>query len=347
LEERGRAIAVIGVVDGTPPGASDRTVAGVRVRDPAAAITAALPAVRETRPDAVIAIGDFDAACAAPGCGGEAVGLARALDSGAVHAIIGGTAALRVHGTTVAPVLAFGQGLTVVDVVQLADGGTEARARVDTVWANRVTPDTAVATVVTREMGALNRALEEAVATLRFALGGDGQDASDLPVGRLVADAVRGAGRGQIGLIPSTAVQFGLPGGTVRLRHLYERMPFPSTLVALTVSGEELLAALDTALVGHPVPIQVSGITVRYEATRRAGQRIREVRLDGGGRLERRATYRVVISQSLVEVPGFAAWADRDSEALGVTDRQALRRYLGLLRQPVEAPIAERVTITR
>jgi hypothetical protein len=91
----------------------------------------------------------------------------------------------------------------------------------------------------------------------------------------------------------------------------------------------------------------VSGITVRYEATRRAGQRIREARLDGGGRLERRATYRVVISQSLVEVPGFAAWADRDSEALGVTDRQALRRYLGLLRQPVEAPIAERVTITR
>jgi 2',3'-cyclic-nucleotide 2'-phosphodiesterase/3'-nucleotidase len=347
LEERDRAIALVGVMDGTPPGAAERTLAGVRVRDPAAAITAALPAIRATRTDAVIAVGDFDAACAAPGCGGEAVGLARALDSGAVHAIVGGTAAIRVRGTAVAPVLAFGQGLTVVDVVQLANGGTEARARVDTVWASRVTADTAVATVVTREIAALDRTLDEPVATLRFALPGDGGDDGDLPVGRLVADAARGAGRGRVGIIPSTTVRFGLPGGAVRLRHLYERLPFPSPLVALTISGQDLLAALDTALAGQPLPVQVSGIAIRYDATRRPGQRIREVWFEGGERLNRRASYRVVVSQGVFDVAGFSGWAARDSEALGVTDRQALRRYLGLLRQPVEAPADERVTVRR
>jgi 2',3'-cyclic-nucleotide 2'-phosphodiesterase (5'-nucleotidase family) len=347
LEERDRAIAVVGVVDGTPPGAAERTVAGVRIRDPAAAITAAVPGMRATNPDAVIAVGDFDAACATPGCGGEAVGLARSLDSGAVDAIVGGTAQIRVRGTMVAPVLAFGLGLTVIDVVQLANGGNEARARVDTVWANRVTADSVVAAVVARETEALDRALDEPVATLRFALSGDGRDDGDLPLGRLVADAVRGAGRGQVGIIPSATVRFGLPGGTVRLRHLYERLPYPSPLVTLVVSGEDLLAALDTALVGQPVPVQLSGITVRYEATRRPGQRIREARLDGGARVERRTTYTLVVPLALFELDGFAAWAGRDSRALGMSDRQALRRYLSLLRQPVEAPAIDRVTVTR
>ena len=347
LEAGDRAIAVVGVVDGTPPGASERTVAGVRIRDGAAAITAALPALRAANADAVIVVGDFDAACASPGCGGEAVGLARSLDSGAVAAIVGGTAAIDIRGTAVAPVLAFGLGLTVVDVVQLADGGTAARARVDTVWADRVTPDTAVATVVAREIAALDRALDEPVATLRFALAGDAEEDADLPVGRLVADAVRGAGRGQVGLVPSTTVRFGLPGGTVRLRHLYERLPFPSPLVTLAVSGEDLLAALDAALEEAPVAVQVSGVTLRYDATRRAGQRIREARLDGGGRVERRETYRVVAPVALFELAAFAPWAGRTTGSLDLSDRQALRRYLGLLRQPVDAPAVERVTVTR
>jgi hypothetical protein len=93
--------------------------------------------------------------------------------------------------------------------------------------------------------------------------------------------------------------------------------------------------------------VQVSGVTLRYDATRRAGQRIREARLDDGGRVDRRATYRVVVPQTLFELEAFAPWTARTAAPLNVTDRQALRRYLGLLRQPVDAPAVERVTVTR
>jgi len=167
-------VVVIGVVDGTPPGAAGRALPDMRIGDPAVAIGRALPVLRAERPDAVLVLGDFDAACAGPECGGEALGLANALDSGAVHAIVGGAVATRVRGTAVAPVLAYGLGLTVIDLVQLAEGGSEARARVDTVWADRVSPDTAVARVVARETAALERALDEPVAQMRFAMVGEG-----------------------------------------------------------------------------------------------------------------------------------------------------------------------------
>jgi 2',3'-cyclic-nucleotide 2'-phosphodiesterase (5'-nucleotidase family) len=220
-----------------------------------------------------------------------------------------------------------------------------ARARVDTVWADRVSPDSAVAGIVRREMEALDRTLDQPVAELRFALLGD--STGELPLGRLAADAVRGAGRAQLAIIPSAMIRFGLPGGTVRLRHLYERMPFPSPLSVVTVTGEALLAALDSALAATARPVYVAGMTVRYEARRRPGQRVREARLEGGGRVDRRRTYRVAVSAALLDLPAFAAFRDAPSEELGVTDRGALRRYLGLLRQPVEAPAADRLVIVR
>jgi hypothetical protein len=88
-------------------------------------------------------------------------------------------------------------------------------------------------------------------------------------------------------------------------------------------------------------------MTVRYDARRRPGQRVREVRLDDGDRLDRRATYRVAVSATLLELAPFAAVREAPAEPLGVTDRAALRRYLGLLRQPVEAPAGDRVVFVR
>jgi 2',3'-cyclic-nucleotide 2'-phosphodiesterase (5'-nucleotidase family) len=301
--------------------------------------------VRAEDPDAVIVLGDFDAACTGPDCGGEAVGLARSLDSGAVQAIVGGTAAITVGGTTVAPVPAYGLGVTVVDLVNRAVGGQVARARMDTVWADRVTANAAVAAVVTREVEALDRTLDEPVAEMRFALPGDGP--GELAAGRLLADAVRGAGRVTLGIVPTSAVRFGLPGGTLRLRHVYERMPFPSPLSVVTVTGDMLIAALDSALMAPTLPVHVGGMTVRFEARRRPGQRVREIRLDDGGRVDRRREYRVAVPAALLELAPFGAFREVPSEPLGVTDRAALRRYLGLLRQPVEPPAGDRLVIVR
>jgi hypothetical protein len=88
-------------------------------------------------------------------------------------------------------------------------------------------------------------------------------------------------------------------------------------------------------------------MTAQFEARRRAGQRVREIRLDGGERLDRRRSYRIAVPLALLDLAPFAPFRSAELEALGVTDRQALRRYLTLLRQPVEAPAAQRVVIAR
>jgi 2',3'-cyclic-nucleotide 2'-phosphodiesterase (5'-nucleotidase family) len=332
LEREGRSLAVIGVA----PRGSASGPDSMLVSDPAAAVAAVLPTVRAADPDAIIVIGDFDAACDS-GCEGEAVALVEALDSGAVHAVIGGAVATTVRGTPVVPVLAYGVGLSAVDVIRRPAGSIAIRARTDTVWGDQVTPDSAVRALVSQGAEDVRRIVERPVATLRFALPGDQPGESAL--GRLAADAVRSVARREIAVIPGDAFRGGLDGGTVRVADLLRLLPQPSPLVVVTLTGEALTAGLERAVAGEAPVVHISGITVRYDPRRPPGKRVREVRLDDGRRVDRKRTYTLALpAELLAPERGFSQWAVTPRETVGTSDRDALLRYLGLLRQPVEAP---------
>jgi 2',3'-cyclic-nucleotide 2'-phosphodiesterase (5'-nucleotidase family) len=345
LQRDGRSLAVVGVMDGVAPGAPDRRAGPLVIHDPVARSAGAIAAARAARADAVVLIGDFDASCDS-GCTGEAVAFAEKVDSSAVDAIIGGTVATAVRGTPVVPVLAYGIGVSTLDVVRRSDGRIAVRSRVDTLWHARVTPDTAVAAAIARGSAGVRRELERPVATLRLSLPGTGE--GELALGRLIADAYRSAARSEIAMVPSDAFRAGLNGGVLRVGDLYVFMPLPSPLVTISVTGDSLIAALEHAVDGERLTVHVAGITVQVDPRRPAGRRIREVRLIGGKSIDRRARYTVASPASLLDPRrGFSTLAGAPRNAVGVSDRDALIRYVGLLRQPVDAPPDERIVFRR
>jgi len=345
LERGGRSLAVVGVMAGVGPGGTDRRAGSVVIHDPVQRAAGAIEAARAARADAVLLLGDFDASCDS-GCSGEAITLAEALDSGAVDAIVGGTAATTVRGIPVVPVLAYGIGVSVLDVVRRATGQITIRSHVDTLWHERLSPDTAVAGAIARGAAGIRRELERPVATLKFTLPGTGD--GELALGRLVADAYRSAARTQVAMVPSDALREGLPGGVVKVGDLYAFFPSPSPLVTVSVTGDSLLAALEHAVAGEAPTVHVAGITVRVDSRRPAGRRIRDARIIGGARIDRRTTYTIAVPASILDPRrGFSQLARAPRELVGTTDRDALARYLGLLRQPVEAPGDERIVVTR
>ena len=184
------------------------------------------------------------------------------------------------------------------------------------------------------------------MATLKFALPGTGD--GELPLGRLVADAYRGAARTQLAMVPRDALREGLPGGALKVSDLFAFLPRPSPLVTVTVTGDSLLAALEHAVAADAPTIYVAGMTVRVDSRRLAGRRIRDARIIGGDRIDRRTTYTIAVPASLLDPRrGFSQLARAPREPVGMSDRDALGRYLALLRQPVEAPGEVRIVITR
>ena len=121
--------------------------------------------------------------------------------------------------------------------------------------------------------------------------------------------------------------------------------PFQNRLLRLTVKGGVLLQALEHCVAGADgdPDCHVSGVEVWYDPRHRPGQRITRARLPDGKGIDRGHTYTLVVSDFMATGgSGFAMLAGAPAQELDVLDLDALIRYLGILRPPVEAPGDER-----
>jgi 2',3'-cyclic-nucleotide 2'-phosphodiesterase (5'-nucleotidase family) len=166
------------------------------------------------------------------------------------------------------------------------------------------------------------------IARLQVPLDGTGVEESRL--GNLVADAVRNAGRADIGLMPRALLRGSLAAGDVYAADI-GRVVADTGMVTGIVEGSVILALLEAAVTGSAPAVAVSGLRVRWEPGR-ARDRIREVRLLNDQRLESNRTYLVAAPVGVI-----AALTERAG-----TLAQALGAYLPRMPQPVEPPAVGR-----
>ncbi|MEX0690784.1 MAG: 5'-nucleotidase C-terminal domain-containing protein [Gemmatimonadales bacterium] len=166
------------------------------------------------------------------------------------------------------------------------------------------------------------------LARVRVPLAGTGVEESRL--GNLVADAVRNAGRADIGLVPQALLRGGLAAGDVYAADI-GRVVADTGMVTGIVEGSVILALLEAAVTGSAPAVAVSGLRVRWEPGR-ARDRIREVRLLNDQRLESNRTYLVAAPVGVI-----VALTERAG-----TLAEALAAYLPRMPQPVEPPAVGR-----
>ena len=215
----GAKVAVIGLTTRTTPVTTrPRNVAGLAFGDLAAAVRGVLPAARAAA-DVVIVLAHAGEVCDSGACRGEILDLANALDSGSVDLILSGHTHQRVdtvvHGIPLVEAGSSGRVIAVVDFVRKAGGGRQVRTRLETPWADAVTPDRDLTAAEAREERAVDSLTARTVATLRTALGRSG---AEYPLGRLLADAYRNIGKADVAIMNNGGIRADLPRGTGELR---------------------------------------------------------------------------------------------------------------------------------
>ncbi|MBI4542912.1 MAG: 5'-nucleotidase C-terminal domain-containing protein [Gemmatimonadetes bacterium] len=338
-----RRVAVVGYTSpGTTTSASPSQVARLAFGG-ARSLDSAIAAARGERPDFVIVVAHAGAFCERDGgCAGEIVDLAGQLTerpdlivSGHTHSLVN----TRVNGIPIVQARSGGTALGIVDFVR-GEGGRSARVRVETVWADRERPDTAVARVVDEYRREAAPLIDRAIVTLARPLERRGDQ---YPLGNVVADAVRRAGRADVAVVNNTGIRAGLGAGTVTWGALSEVLPFENFVVRQRVSGAVLRRALEHAVGSSQVRAHVSGVRVRFDPTAPAGARIGAVALEDGRPVEETGRYVLAVQDFLAEGgSGFAMLRDQPTENTGVTDLGALIAHLRRLPQPIRAVPEER-----
>jgi len=328
----------------TPSVTRPANVAALRF-DSGAAIVDSLVDVarRDSAADFVILLAHEGGFCEQQGrgCRGEVMDLANALTrkpdlivSGHTHSLVDAV----VNGIPIVQARSNGTSLGVVDFVAGA-GGRTARVRVETVWADREQPDSAVARVVEEYRLATEPLTSRPVARLATALPQQG-GGPQYPLGNLIADALRAAGRADVAIINNGGIRAGLDSGVVTWGQLFQVSPFQNFVVRLTVTGAELRRVLDEFIGARGPQAHVSGVRVVYVLGAPPGQRIAALTLRNGAPVRDGRRYTLALPDYLASQGGVSSLPRRNT---GIVDLDALAEYLRRLPQPVRAPAEDRM----
>jgi 2',3'-cyclic-nucleotide 2'-phosphodiesterase / 3'-nucleotidase / 5'-nucleotidase len=335
----GTKIAVIGLTTRTTPtSTAPRNVQGLAFGDGAQAIRRYLQPAR--------AAADFVIVAAHEG-GADILRVARGLDSGSVDLIVGGHTHERVdttvNGIRVVQAGSSGTNVAVVDFVRVGGAGgprREVRVQLVTPYADQVKPDPALTDAVARQQQSIASITGRIVGRLKFPLRRSGDEYS---LGRLIADAQRTVGKGDVAIMNNGGIRADLHEGAVSWGDLQQVQPFQNRLQRLALKGAVLLEALEHCVAGDHADCHVSGIEVWYDPQHRAGDRVTRTRLADGKGVDRGATYNLVVSDFMATGgSGFAMLVGAPAQDLDLVDLDALIRYLAVLSPPVEAPSDER-----
>jgi 2',3'-cyclic-nucleotide 2'-phosphodiesterase / 3'-nucleotidase / 5'-nucleotidase len=346
VTKSGVKIAVIGLTTTeTPTSTASRNIQGLAFGDGAQAIKRYLPEARAAA-DFVIVVAHVGALCDSStgggnaSCHGEILDVARQLDSGSVDLIVAGHTHARVntvvHGIPIVEAQSSGRSVGIVDFVRTS-GRREVRVQLVTPYADQVRPDVALTDALGRQQQAVRNITERVVARMKVPLRRAGDEYA---LGRLIADAQRTAGRADVAIMNNGGIRADLPEGTINWGQVYQVQPFQNRLQRLTVKGSVLEEALEQCVAGrdHMPDCHIAGAEVWFDGGKEPGKRVSRVHVNGKD-LDKGRTYTLVVSDFMATGgSGFRMLAGSPREDIDVIDIDALTRYLGVLRAPVEAP---------
>ena len=342
-------IGIIGVSTvSTPTSTRAGNVVGLRFDDPAPIVDSIGTALRKRGANFVVVIAHAGASCGRDGatdCGGEIIDFARKLTTKVDAIVSGHTHTLvntEVKGIPVVQARSSGRAIDVLDLPIGRSTGLPVRHQVRELAADTIQPVPAIDSIVRRAVARVSSLVDRHVATIPATLPRQGPQ---YPLGNLIADAQRWAGKGDVAIMNNGGIRTELRAGDATYGSLFEIQPFGNTLYALTMTGSQLRGLLEAMLARNSVDDHVSGLTIKYDPTRPKGARIVSVTMVDNSPLSDTKTYDVIVNDFLATGgEGYNAGGRATvSKPLNIVDLDALIDYLKTLPQPITAPAEVRI----
>jgi 5'-nucleotidase len=171
--------------------------------------------------------------------------------------------------------------------------------------------------------------------------------AGESALGNLIADAQRAATDADIAMTNPGGIRADCRAGPLSVGECHAIQPFNNRLITMTLTGDQLEAALNQQWdeSGDPRMLQIAGFSYAWDPDRPIGDRIVEMRI-GDKPIDGNRGYRVVVNSFLAAGGDrFTAFAHGVDRVAGPIDLDALIAWIRALDQPFDRAIEGRVRI--
>jgi 2',3'-cyclic-nucleotide 2'-phosphodiesterase (5'-nucleotidase family) len=164
-------------------------------------------------------------------------------------------------------------------------------------------PDKRVQDIVARYGRQADFLLQRTIGETQVDLDGADVRTKETNMGDFVADVMRQTAGAEAALINGGTIRTSIPQGKITVKDIYAVLPFDNYLVAISLTGAQVKAALEHAVARLDEPVgsfpQVSGLTFTYSRSAPAGARVKDVTV-AGRPLEPQREYVVATNDYLV-----------------------------------------------
>lgn len=338
VTRRGLDVGIIGLcTESTPHTTLPQHVRDFAFPDAAAAAAALTDSVRAAGAEAFIVIGHLPSRQDSTGrITGELAEVANRVTG--ELAVFGGHSHNRVlgriAGTPAIIPLSHGSHLGRLDVLfdrrSLRPIADETRLALLPTWAEEVSPNPDLETFLAGANADIEPVMSRVLGSAGAYMGRS--RARDSALGNWITDAMRTAAGTELAFQNPGGIRADLEPGPVTVGDVYEIMPFDNRVATVKLTGAQVLELLEAG-VSPSTCLQVSGLRFAFDPLRPRGERIADVRLADGSRLEPGRTYTVATNDFMAQGgDGFHVFTE--GEDLTVTGT--------LMREVLEQDIAAR-----
>jgi 2',3'-cyclic-nucleotide 2'-phosphodiesterase (5'-nucleotidase family) len=164
-------------------------------------------------------------------------------------------------------------------------------------------PNSQVQEIVARYASQVDSLLQRTIGETQVDLDGEHVRTRETNLGDFVADVMRQTAGAEAAIINGGTIRTGIPQGKITVKDVYAMLPFDNYLVAISLTGAQLKAALEHGVARLEEPCgsfpQVSGLTFTYSPSAPAGFRVKDVTV-GGQPLDAQKEYVVATNDYLV-----------------------------------------------
>ncbi len=280
-ELAGVRIAVLGVVtEDTPVTTHPKNVQGLKFRPVQETVKKYLPELRR-QADIVIVLSHI----------GFAADRRLAEQVPGIDVIVGGHSHTRIDKpvtvgkTVIVQAWEHGKALGVLDL-NVKDGRiTGYNGRLVDITPGMGKPDPAVQALVEKYRKKVDAVLDMPAGRTEVDLDGENVRNRETNLGDLIAGIMRRTARSDAAILNGGAIRTGIRKGVIRVGDIYSVLPFDSYLVAVRLTGHQIIQALEHGVSavgsGSGAFPQVSGISFSYDGKAPPGKRVREVSIGG------------------------------------------------------------------
>jgi 5'-nucleotidase len=365
----GVPLAFIGVVlKETPTIVTPTGVAGLRFLDEADTVNSYVPELRRRGVRAIVVLihqgGSQKSYTGATDPAGSVTGaivdIVKRLDdevdlvvSGHTHSFLNAILKNQ-NGKAMLVTQAFSAGTAYADIDLEIDRETRdvvrKSASIVTTWADAgpgLTPDPAASALTLAAEAKVAPLVNQLIGTATTALPAAPGPSGESLLGDLIADAQRAAVPGaDFAFMNPGGIRADLAAGPVTWGNLFAIQPFGNSLVALTLTGDQVRQLLEQQWQGQPFPriLQISGLSYTWDSAKPVGSRVVEIR-KGGALLDPAASYRVVVNNFMAAGgDNFTVLVSGTNPVGGAQDIDALIAWVKSLPQPFGPPDGGRIT---